>query len=166
MINRAEATAASAEITIEGKLYQISPLTDIDIGELDNWVRVRVIRLARASLTGEETEAEKKSTMQSAFEYASPLTWLNKGIEEMATLDGVARLLWQVLKKHHPELTVKYIKACIVTDKIDVDDTMDVFDLLNGLTKEAAKKKSPQRAKSKRGKTKARRSVGRKSTGS
>jgi hypothetical protein len=156
MADRAQITAATAEIKIDGKMYQMSPLSDKDIAELDNWIRVRVVRLARASLTGEETKQEREEVLGVAFKYASSLTWLDKGAEEMTTLEGVARVLKQTLKKHHPEITAEYLGACIVDGKIDMDDATDIFDLLNALPEEAAKKKLIRGAGSRK-KTKRRR---------
>ena len=40
----ARATAAPAEVTLGGRAYRLSPLTDGDVGELDNWVRASTIR--------------------------------------------------------------------------------------------------------------------------
>ncbi len=150
MTNRAQATAASGDIIIDNETYQMSPLSDEDIGELDNWLRIRVIKLARASLTGEESDAERKSVMQSAFDYASSLTWLTKGIDEMLTLDGVARFLKQTLKKNHPELDVAWLRKCIVDNKIDLSDMTDIFDLLNDIPEEPDKKKEKRRIRNKK----------------
>ncbi len=163
MTNRAQATAAPGEIRIGDKTYQMSPLSDKDIGELDNWIRVRVVRLARQSLIGGETSAERRETMQAAFEYATSLTWLDKGAEEMATLEGAARLLWQVLKKNHPELEVQDLEVAIVDGTINIDESMDTFDLLHGTVDNTGKKKQP-RVPKRGGKRKAKKSVGMKST--
>ena len=163
MTTRSQATAASGEITIDGKIYRMSPLSDKDIGELDNWIRIRVIRLARQALTGEETEIEKRGIMGAAFEYATSLTWLDKGVEEMGTLSGVARLLWQVLKRNHPELTTAGLETSIVEGEINIDESMDVFDLLHNIT---GKKKPQIQKRTKKKKPKKRRGklVGRRST--
>lgn len=141
MTSRAQATAAPGDVTIDGKICRMSPLSDKDIAELDNWVRIRVIRLAKESLTGKETKEEREELLEVAFKHASKLTWLGEGLEDTTSLEGVARLLWQTLKKHHPDLTVEYLAECIVEDKIDVDETMDVFDLLHSTIGGTSKKK-------------------------
>ena len=170
MTNRSQATAATGEITIDDKIYQMAPLTDKDIGELDNWIRIRVIQLARDSLSGNESSHESKAIMHAAFEYASSLTWLDKGTEEMITLEGVARLLYQVLKANHPELTPAYLAECIVGDKINVNEALDVFDLLHNVEQVKKKPRARQnrileqkKQKAKKAK-KRKKSVGRKST--
>jgi len=83
----------------------MSPLTDRDLEELDNWLRVRIIRLARRSTEG-LSEKEATATMNQAFAFASKLSWTSdEGASLMATRDGVAKVLFQGIHANHPEVT-------------------------------------------------------------
>jgi hypothetical protein len=145
---RQAATAASAPVTIGGREFQASPLTDRDSAELDNWVQTRVIKTARDSLDEDTSEQERQETMDSANRIAQSMTWLwGDGAAILATPDGMARLAWQMCKDNHPGLAFEEIRAAILQPTA-VDDIAGVFDFLHpALT---AKKNDKPKAKKKR----------------
>jgi hypothetical protein len=131
----ASITAAPVPVKIGGVEYLMTPLTDADITALDNWLRARVIRMARSSLTADSTDAEEEMTMRQAFRFASTLTWLsNDGLKLINTLDGLSRLFWQGLRKNHPQVTTDQIRGWIV-DQEAMREFTDAFDVANNLLK-------------------------------
>lgn len=121
----------------------MTPLTDADITALDNWLRARIIRMARNSLTPESTEAEEEATMRQAFKFACTLTWLStQGRQLINTLDGLAQLFWQGLQKHHPQVTSEQVRAWIV-DQAAMREFTDAFDVANNLLKKNAGESGP-----------------------
>jgi len=99
--------AASSPLRFaDGTEYQMSPLTDRDISELDEWVRVRFINLAMRSLPAETSEAERAAARMQATHEALTLTWMSgRGAQHMASVDGMTRLVWQSVKRNHPGVT-------------------------------------------------------------
>jgi len=124
--------AAPAEITLgEGK-YRMSPLTDRDISELDNWLRVQTLRLARESCAGADDDTMDR-VMRVAFTHVNELTWTGpSGRALMGTIDGVARLVWQTIKAQHPDMTHDKVRVCLL-DPRTLSAAIDVFDMLNGV---------------------------------
>jgi hypothetical protein len=128
-----------------GKEYLLDPLEDVDIEELNNWLRSDVINMARASLTPEMTSAERQEVLGVAMDRARGLSWISgDGAAVMASLSGISRVIWQGLKKRYPELTPGLIQKLIM-DKRTLDYAMSIWRELNlgqvGKTAAAAKKK-------------------------
>lgn len=132
-------TAACNEVILGDKSYRISPLTDKDISELDNWLRIQTIRLARESVLDADA-ATQDHVMKLALEFASTITWMSpQGSALMGTIDGVGRLIWQSIKKEHPEMTPEAVRELIL-DSRTLSAALDAFDMINGVkTKESGK---------------------------
>lgn len=130
MSDAPDMTAAPAEIVLGDKTFRMAPLTDADIAELDNWVRVRALRLARESLA-EATPAERREIMTLAFETVPSFAFsAGVGAKMMATIDGVARMIWQGVQHCHPEVTVAEIQERILTPET-MTAAMDAWTLIN-----------------------------------
>lgn len=126
----ADVTAAPAEIVLGDKTFRMSPLTDADMSEIDNWLRVRALRLARESVAG-ATAAERREVMQLALEFVPNISFTqHSGAEMMGTLDGVARLLWQGIQHNHPDVTLAEIQSRILKPET-LQFAMDTWTLLN-----------------------------------
>lgn len=135
--NKAEATAAPCDIRINGQTYLLAPLSDADWATLDNYLRSRVIRMARESLA-DAAPQERKASMVEAYDIALGLTWLRDGHKILRGFDGIARFLWQGLQSRHPELTLEQLYGEILADVSCVVDALDTFNFLNA---DHAKKK-------------------------
>ena len=125
----ARATAAPAEVIFGGRTYRLSPLTDGDVGELDNWVRARTIRAAREAGRG-LPEPEAQTLMREAFAFAATQTWLGV-LGGDCSIDMLARLFWQLVKRHHPDASLEAVRQAIAADPDELADALDVFDLLH-----------------------------------
>jgi hypothetical protein len=109
----------------------MAPLTDADIAELDHWLQARIIRLARDSLPTDATEEDKRLTLEVALNQAAGMTWFSPtGARLMATVDGMARLTWQGIKTHHPDVTPDQIRALLL-DPANIDEARVAFEQLN-----------------------------------
>jgi hypothetical protein len=141
MTDTARATAAPAEVMLGGRTYRLSPLTDGDVGELDNWVRARTIRTAREAGRG-LPEPEAQALMRQAFAFAATQTWFGV-LGRDCSIDMLARLFWQLVKRHHPDASLDAVRQAIAANPDELADALDAFDLLHAAGD--AEKKSNQR---------------------
>jgi hypothetical protein len=93
----------------------MSPLTDKDRAELDNWVRSEYLTTAKIA-AGEPDGDHYDAVMRIALQEASSMTWVRyPGAKIMATTRGVARLAWQGIKRNHPKVLHDEIVALMST---------------------------------------------------
>jgi hypothetical protein len=131
LTTRAQATAAPAPITLGDKTFRMSPLSDVDIGELDQWLQARIVRIARNSLPEDADPALRAETIGAALDKAATMTWMSpKGAEMMATLDGMAQLIWQGCHRNHPGLTPEDVRA-VLLNPTDIELARATFERLN-----------------------------------
>ncbi len=130
MTNRAEMTAAPVDVRIGERAFRVSPLTDRDIGELDNYLRSKVVRIARESLPANASEADRQLTMRAAVNESLSISWLSHCGQELRTIDGIARWLWQILHREHPDLTIDDVSRLATDNPGDVREALDVFTAL------------------------------------
>lgn len=143
MSNHATITAAPYPITLGGTTYRMKPLTDADIAELDQWLRARIIRTARESLPDDASEADRRLTMESAVAFATTVTWMSgHGAKLMATLEGMAQLVWQGCHHLQPAVTPEEIRAKLL-DPRNLEEARLAFDTLNN--SQGSKKKPTAR---------------------
>lgn len=141
---------ASTEVKFGDKSYQMSPLDDKDVAEIDNWLRSRVIRIARDSLTADMDEDTRQLIMGAAISHVSTLSMLSSnGAKTISSIDGFTRLMWQGIRKNHPDVTEAEIRKEL-TDPKNLRTMLDEFDLIN----EGAKKNIQKRKRKLPGKRK------------
>ena len=141
MTTPAEATAAPIDVTVDGKQYTLTPLSDRSNCELDNWLRARIVAVARASLDEDASEKVKKETMERAFDHALKTSWLLNSDALLRTPDGVLRFVFQLLRPAHPNLTMEELAGMLRRDPDALGRVMDAFELLSGGKKGGAKRK-------------------------
>ena len=151
-MDRAQITAASFPFKLGKKTYRLSPLTDADIGELDNWLRARTIRMVTDSLDGQAPDI-RRELMHEAIVTASSITWLSdEGLKMMGTLDGMAQLVWQMARGNHPDATPQDVRKEL-GDPANLDQARAAFRLLNVPRQEPGKKgarRKPRRRRRRR----------------
>jgi hypothetical protein len=125
----ARATAAPAEVTLGGRAYRLSPLTDADVGELDNWVRAGTLRAAREARRG-LPELEAQALMRQALAFAATQTWFG-ALGRDHSIDLLARLFWQLVRRRHPDASLETIRQAIAANPDELTGALDVFDLLH-----------------------------------
>lgn len=119
-------------LTLGGREFAMSPLTDDDISELDNWTKTRLFELARLSLRiMPATEAEQRLILEVALKAGMGLTFLSgEGARLMGTLDGLARLVWQCVKTSHPDVTPEMLRKLLMNNA-DAMAAKTLFDEMN-----------------------------------
>lgn len=105
--NNTRLTGASTPVIFsDGFELNLSPLSDKDITELDNWVRARYLYIARSGISENATDEEKDRIERIAQQTAATLCWyLGYGASIMACLDGLCRILYQAAQNNHKGLT-------------------------------------------------------------
>lgn len=110
--------ASAYPITIDGVEYWCSPLSDLDMSELDNWVRSQTIQDAERAMTPDMTPEARRDLRTAALEVAGSISWMQgPGARRMATVDGLSRILWHMIKKRHPEVTHEVVRRWCVNPK-------------------------------------------------
>lgn len=147
LFSTATATAAPMEVLLKGKPARMAPLTDKDIAELDNWLKARVIRMARQAIDETWSEEEKRTLYAAAVANATTLTWVSgEGAKLMNTLDGMSQVFWQCFRRYSPRVTLDEVRAAML-DPESRDEMQEAFATLHGLNEkedEAKKNEEPQ----------------------
>ncbi len=88
-------------MTIGGKQYLVTALSDRDFDELSLWRQARVLRMARASLDRDAPEAEKRATLKAAFEYATEIDFLSEAMsgDPITQKEALVQFVWRLLRK-------------------------------------------------------------------
>lgn len=144
-------TGASAPIKLAGKLYNVAPLSDKDIAELDAYVRHVHIQTAIDAAKGQDAAIVDR-LIAAAVQQASSITFMSpQGAAIIKSQDGVARILWHGLKHNHPELTHEQTRA-LMYDPMSLREANRVFKELNvePLNEVAAKGKALAAARSRK----------------
>ena len=107
-------SGASTPFVLNGVEYWLSPLTDKDMVELDEFLQFHVINLARKTLAPNATEAEKERAETIALKMAVGLSWMSgEGAKIIGTKEGMTRLVWFSLRKRNPELKLETVREHI-----------------------------------------------------
>lgn len=125
-------TGAAVPVTINGVEYFMTPLSDENYEELDNWVRMRIVSIARASYTPDMRQADRDELMRQALESAASAVWASDlGARLTRTKDGIAKYLSVGLRVRHPECTHEWVRKLILHDDKALDALMDAWELAN-----------------------------------
>lgn len=128
----ADVTAAAMPVVLEGVEYWMTPLDDRDIEELNNWLRSTVISMARQSLTPSMTRAEREEILDSAMRTARRMSWMSEDARSvMSTIDGVTRVMWQGMRKRHPNLRHEDLRAALLRDENNILALNKIFKEIN-----------------------------------
>ena len=143
------ATAAPAELKFaDGTTYTMSRLSDLDIAELDTWVQQYYLCMVRASLEDVSNE-EKERVERLATLTALSLTWMSgPGASLLASVRGMTRMVWQTVKKVHPDVTEDELRSHMLSPE-NIGRAQALFHELNVEDKKGAKKRRQAREKAK-----------------
>lgn len=136
LINTAErqqmpqVTAAPHPVTLGGKQYMMSPMSDKDMDEINNWLRSTVIDMARRSIPEDATKSEREEMLGVALDRARRLSWMSgEGARLIAEPEGIMRVLHACLRKNHPNLTFQELWDSVVSESADGRKEMDPTEL-------------------------------------
>ena len=151
-MDRATLTAAPVTLTLNGVEYRMSPLTDADMGELERWIQRQVLEVARESLPplpdpGDShaylvCKNEREMIIRMAIEESCRASLDSAmGMNLLSSLQGLARIYWMQLRKHHPQITVSEVYGLLadkgIREKLDMESTV-----LNAPPPDLVKKKT------------------------
>lgn len=122
--------AASYPIDLGGVLYNVAPLDDVDLGELDNYVRHVHIETAAKSVE-KLPPRQQDQILSIAVRQASSLCAMSpEGALILKNTAGVARMLWQGIKKNHPDVTYEFVRKHMISPAA-IAKANQVFHMLN-----------------------------------
>lgn len=120
--NDSNLTKASQPLIFEdGSQIFLSPLSDKDVTELDNWVKARYLHDQRSNIPEDADEETKDRIERIAQQTASTLCWyLGLGATMMVSVDGMTQIVYQSAKRNHPEITYEEIHS-----KLFIEENLD-----------------------------------------
>jgi len=129
-MSHSSVSGASIPIKLDGRVLDVSPLTDRDISELDAYVKhVHIQTAIDASLNQPDRIADK--IISAAVQQASSITFMSaEGAAIIRSTDGVARILWHGLRHRHPDLTFEDVRKLIFNPRA-ISEANRVFNELN-----------------------------------
>lgn len=93
----------------------MSPLTDEAHESLNEWVR-QVLAKKHASLIETLKGEAQRIAIESSLKMLSNASFMSAdGIKLMGTQEGVARMLWEGIRRNHPDVTYEKIKSQLIT---------------------------------------------------
>lgn len=111
----AHITAAGFPVLLGDRELTMTPLSALDIEEINNWFRSELIRLARLSLDSSMTQAERDEVLSVAMRESQRSHWMSaEGQRIVKTPAGLARVMWQSFKHRHPDLTVAEVQTLLM----------------------------------------------------
>jgi len=113
----------------DGFEVTMHPLTDADMAALDQWLRSRMIQVARESLPQSATQAERDEVIGLAMRQAMGMTWMSgEGAKMMGTPDGIAAVVRQSC--HDQAVSHEDLRRRLF-DPNEVEHVVRTFKLLN-----------------------------------
>lgn len=132
------ATAAPIEISIGNKEWKLAPITLKGFGELEQWMRSKIVSVAREAASGLSSE-EYTLLIRTALDKAAHICLMaaKKGTKEkeeidslMSSIDGIIKIISLSAKRNHPNITddevMEIIAAKEVNPKSLIEDIMRI----------------------------------------
>lgn len=137
-----DATAAPVEINFgDGKVYRMSPMRELDQGEMLRWVRSQFVRTASDALISSSSE-EREAVLARVTMKAALITHESPEFLQMAvSLDGLAKLLELSFRQHHPDVTAAGLLKELMSSSVVAENAANEFRMLNARKSGATKKK-------------------------
>ena len=122
-------------IKLNGKTYFASKLTDLDIQELDIFVRQSFMESVYSTLPKNLPSEDRDQAIAIAQVTCARMTFMSgEGSRIMGTIPGMTRLTWQMLHHNHPDLTVEEVHS-MLTNPLNIDEANKTFREVHGVTK-------------------------------
>jgi hypothetical protein len=120
-------TGAGTPIKLGDVTYLVSPLSDKDLIELDEFVRFVHVNAAVDSAPA----SMKDRALEIAIQQASALSFMSPGgAAIIKNHNGISRILWHGIRHNHPEVTHEQIRELIIKHEV-VAEANRVFKKLN-----------------------------------
>lgn len=119
-----QVTAAPYPVMVNGAEFRMSPLRDVDIDELTNWVRSYIMSEARKSLAGIIDPDTRQETLQAALAISTTIAYGQPAANKyLMTRDGMLRVFYQSVRRNHRNLTYDQFVANFKSG----EDVMEFF---------------------------------------
>jgi hypothetical protein len=136
----AQVTAAPVEIRLAGSAYLLSPLTDLDFGEFENWMQSRVLEIASSRSAG-LPPGDREIILREAMKEAARLTMgAPDALPLMVSPEGSTRLVWMGIRRNRPEITLENVRK-LLADPQTLADAVEALERLNAVPEDAKKKR-------------------------
>lgn len=101
------ATSSPIEQEFGGKVYKISPMTLLDIQNVNNKMRADFITAARISNESCDDTMLRREMLDAAMRQAGRMSMFTmEGLVYLSSFEGTALLFYHSVKKNHPEVTL------------------------------------------------------------
>jgi hypothetical protein len=122
--------------------FFVSPLSDRDWDELEDWIQTQHIRLARKSLDDDCTQRERDETLAVAVREAGQVSLVSsQGAQYLHSIHGLARLMWHSLRHRHPTLTIEEARGYLL-NPANATEFTEAFGRANSLSSNGEQKKT------------------------
>ena len=129
MSTRSDLAGAPADVVIGGVTYLMSPLRDLDLGELDRWVQRKILDVVELSTDDK--------VRRLGIEMAAVATWAGKyGYALAQTNDGLARYMWVGIRRNHPTLELSKVLTWVMSEDNRIE-LYRAFNTANGIEEDA-----------------------------
>lgn len=129
---------------INGEQYQLSPLTDKELDEIDLWMQARLVNIARHSLTPDLSKTARDETLSAALRESSKLSIFSAaGIQALSNIQGITHLCYISLLRRHPDILQEDVRKLFTLPE-NIDIFNDAFTQANSIgttTSNTTKKK-------------------------
>lgn len=106
-----DAVAAPTTVVLGGDEYQLPPLTDVEFGKFERWLRSEEIRIAAELAEVAVTEEQRQVILKNGSDRAAELHINHpRALASMVSFQGSTYLLWLNLIRRHPNLTLEKVR--------------------------------------------------------
>ena len=124
-------TAAPAPFKLGDQDFLMSPLTDRDIQEVNNFIKQDILTAAREGCKNETNIIIVQAMMKAAMEQASKVDWIMDSTL-LQTIDRLTYLIWIGTRNNNPKMTrVSFAKLFMEDWEKNIDICMEALQNVN-----------------------------------
>jgi len=124
-------SAAPVAFKMNDVEYLMSPLTDRDIDELNNFIKQGILSAAKEFCENTRSQDIINATMKAAMDKVSSIDWLTNP-DLLETAENVTYLLWMGARNNNPKPTRGEFKKAVLLDwSTNFDLCMEILQLVN-----------------------------------
>lgn len=132
-IPHAQMAASPHPVKLDGKTYIMSPLSDRDWGELELWMQMRPIALAKEAIrrNSDLDQAQRDVIMSRATDQMMKMAVATpEGAAILVSVDGISMLTWIGLRARHPDVTFENVRQMMFKPE-NINAANDAFEFVN-----------------------------------
>ncbi len=131
-------TESASPFQMGGQEFRARPLSDRAIEDINEWLRTEFVRSSRRRLKSVGGSAgEYERDMSAVLVAAETLDWRGgRGSALMSKPSGFSRIVWEMLRPEHPDLTQAQVLELLQGDPDAVEAANEAFRRTNLVKKE------------------------------